>query len=228
MGAEQGQAMTTDVALAPTEDALIGTLIKSHGSIELAAERLGVQPQVIVDALPDLAYDRLVAGIKAARLLQMFDAFTVMKDVIFQTLEQLTPEGRAKFFIQFMDRLEVALNPPVQGGSGQSPSTTLNQQFNFGSAEAQEDARDQLARRLDAASIEPRSPDDLQEPNSTGADETSEYAAKGDRMAAVVRLGIDRTAEAIRAVNALDDLAPNDGTRIRQDDDGRPNSSEEG
>lgn len=108
-------------------DEILTTLIASHGDIKLAAERLHTTPAFIYEAIPDLDYTKLIAGVKAARLLHTFNALTVMQDVVFTTLAELSPESRAKFMIQFMDRLELMVAPPpppVQGASFQ-----LNQLF---------------------------------------------------------------------------------------------------
>lgn len=140
--------MTTEVAARPTDEVLISTLIASHGSMTLAAERLHLPVQEVVDRIPDLPYDRLVSGIKAARLLQAFDQLTIMKDVVINTLPDLTPDRRAKFLIEFMDRFEVMINPPVHGGSGQAGNQT---NVFVGGADQLEEARASLASRLVAA-----------------------------------------------------------------------------
>jgi hypothetical protein len=161
----------------PTDEVLLSTLIASHGSVSLAAERLNISTADIYSRVPTLNYDNLVTGIKSARILHAFDAWTVMKDVVFLTLEELTPERRAKFMIEFMDRFETMLNPPVHGGSGQPASNNTNIQLNLGSSEASEDARASLAKRLiDVSTAQQReSVEYVQAVISSPADGASEH-----------------------------------------------------
>lgn len=140
--------MTTQALEAPpaSDDTIINALINAHGSVALAAERLDVQPDAIVSRLPSLPYEQLLAGIRVARLLKIYDALTVVQDVVVNTLDHLSPEGRVKLLTQLSDRLDNQVLPPVQvpSESGSGP----NFQFNFGSREEQEDARVELAKRI--------------------------------------------------------------------------------
>jgi hypothetical protein len=131
----------------PSDDTLINTLIMSHGSVALAAERLDLPTTDLVSRLPALPYDQLLAGIRVARLLKLFDSLTILQDVVVNTLEMLTPEGRARLLVQLSDRLDnaVGVAPPVQAAD---PNHSNNFQFNFGSPEAAEDARVELAQRI--------------------------------------------------------------------------------
>lgn len=165
-------------ALADVPDSrVIALLVGSHGDLNLAAERISKQLESPVSAedlrqrLPSLPYDELLQSVKASRLLQTHDAFTVMLQVAVGTLQDLNPAERFKFFIQFMDRFQVMVEPPVQGGSGQAASSSVN--INLNSPEAQSDARTALASRLIDITSE-RLVRDVQTPDSAGEAPTSE------------------------------------------------------
>jgi hypothetical protein len=200
--------MTTEVALSHISDSqLIASLVGAHGHVALAAERLKVPANDILERLPSLPYDQLTAAVKASRLLKAHDAFTIMMEVVVQSLADMSANERGKFFIQFMDRFQTMVEPPVQGGSGQAPSN--NFQFNLGSPEAQEDARASLATRLiDITSARAVRDVSTDEPPGEGraADITPERAS--DELA--LRLGADGAARTITAIQSMDDMAPSD------------------
>lgn len=130
----------------PSNDTLITTLINAHGSIALAAERLTLPLDELLTRLPALPFEQLLAGIRVARLLKTYNDLTILEDVVTNTLEFLTPEGRAKLLIQLTDRFNSAVAPPPVQGADSHPTNAF--QFNFGTLEAQEDARAELAKRI--------------------------------------------------------------------------------
>lgn len=132
-----------------TNDELIGALISSHGDIALAAERLKVNEYTLLAKLPELSYEKLLAAVKTARMLQAFDLWTIARHTTETSFSDLTASQMSKFLIDFMDRFEVMVNPPVHGGSGQAP---MLQQFNFGDADAE---RARLVNAMAAAKALP-------------------------------------------------------------------------
>ena len=140
--------MTAPTTVAPivADDTIINALISAHGSVALAAERLDIDPSEVVSRLPSLPYDQLLAGIRVARLLKIYDSLTVLQDVVVGSLELLSPRDRIKLLTQLSDRLDNQALPPVQ--SADPSASGPNFQFNFGSPESQEDARVELAKRI--------------------------------------------------------------------------------
>ena len=200
--------MTTEVTAPISDNTIISTLVASHGSISLAAERLHISTTALVERLPSLPYATLVAGIKATRLLQAFDTFTVMKDVLINTLPDLSPDRRAKLFIEFADRFQTMLEPPVQGASAQN-----NIQVNFGSPEQLEDARASLASRLITLTHVSSTPgaESLSEPSPPGSDNLSLLTDDGASLQSAIRLGALGKTRAARASDAVDSVGDHHG-----------------
>ena len=199
---------STEVSIAEISDSkLIASLVGAHGHVALAAERLKVSPSDVLERLPSLPYDQLTAAVKASRLLKAHDAFTIMMEVVVQSLADMSANERGKFFIQFMDRFQAIVEPPVQGGSGQAPSN--NFQFNLGSPEAADDARVALAQRvIDITSKGPVR--DLPSDESSGQSRTSDITPERASDELALRLGADGAARTIRTLQSMDDMAPSD------------------
>jgi hypothetical protein len=140
--------MTTESkALVPHSDsAIIAMITMSHGNLALAAERLKIPEAALVEKLPHLPLEQLQESIKVARLISAYHTFDTIATVVFQTLPEMTPDARAKFLLQYMDRFESMVTPPVQ--EGKNPNSMQQFNFNLGSPEAQDDARDNLVRRI--------------------------------------------------------------------------------
>lgn len=122
-------ATTSPTALVPFEapptDAIITALVRAHGSVSLAADYLSIPYESLVGLLPALPIDTLVAALKIARLLQGFDMVFTTQKMVMASLADMDDTPRAKLLIEYMDRFEVMLNPPVQGGSGQAGGTNV-------------------------------------------------------------------------------------------------------
>lgn len=202
--------MTTSLSLPLKEvsdSSVIAALVRAHGHVALAAERLNCSPEELTERLPSLPYAELTQAIKVSRLLKAHDAFTIMLEVVVQGLADMSANERSKFFIQYMDRFQSMVEPPVQGGSGQASQT--NVQVNLGTPEAQSDAREALAGRLiDITSA--RTLRDVQNADSTGESRPDPPTPERASDELALRLGTDGAARTIRAITPMDNLAASD------------------
>ncbi len=182
--------MTTDLAPIKTDDEVITTLIASHGDVDLAAERLfGPEPGnklTLLKRLPSLNLTAIVEGLKVARLLKTYDAFAITLETVVTDLPDLPVQQRSRFLTDLMDRLEVMMNPPVHGGSGQAG----NQFLTFVNGLNPEDARGKLLDNLIKANSASLSPEQFETPPSSaslgGAGEDDSGVTIRDRFGANV------------------------------------------
>ncbi len=181
---------------------VITTLIASHGDTELAAERLFGPERTnhlkLLERLPSLDLTTIVEGLKVARLLKTYDAFAITLETTLAELPDLPVQARSRFLTDLMDRLEVMMNPPVHGGSGQA----ANVQVNIGDVES---ARAQLASRIVQSTAYPTATRD------------SAGDASGGGVDSTLRLGAPSSPGATGAFDALVDMVNSDRKRVGQD-----------
>jgi len=93
----------------------VDVLVRAEGNVHLAAENLGLTPQIIIASIArdPAAQESLNLQLRTLATLQTYEIFRMTAHLMEETLEELSADERAKFFKDIAKIVATGTAPPA-------------------------------------------------------------------------------------------------------------------